>query len=174
MMKRKAFFGITATLVACTAIGAGVIATQNAMASGRGGEAVDSVTIGALGRGGIGYQCVFSGAEAQTMLQNPAGSGGRVQVSVGSIASGESVTGSAVAPAGDPVSSGVAVPPPTGEPTVIDTATLRNGTAEECAALQSDLEATFADSHVLYVSGAAVPETGVTAPVAVAAPISTP
>lgn len=180
-MKLKLLFGTAATLMAGAAIGGGVMISHQAMATSTPSKATESVTIGLLGKDGVGIQCKFSGADAQKLLQEPATADGATAIPVGSIGAGKSISGVAVAPSEDVASSGVAiaVEASTGEATMVGAPTLRDGTPEECAAAQSGLEADSAGNNVVFVMGATVPadaagQNGATVPAVAVGQNSTP
>jgi len=158
-MKLKLLFGAVATLMTGAAIGGGVMISHQAMATSAPSEATESVTIGLLGKDGIGIQCKFSGEDAQKLLQEPATADDATAIPVGSIGAGNSISGVAVAPSQDAARSGVdvAIQASTVEATMVGAPTLRNGTPEECAAAQNGLEADSAGNNVVFVMGATVP-----------------
>lgn len=153
-MKRNTIFGAAALLVAGAAIGAGSVVTQSAMAdSATTDPAANTVTVGQLGTDGDGFQCTFTGAEAEALMPTPAdmtAAAAELPVEVtGSftvdpsnpgpgVQIGEAVVGATGAVGVGEITPAEALPadmlPASG-----DVTQLREGTPDECAGLLKDL-----------------------------------
>jgi len=149
-MKRNTLFGGAALLLAGAAIGGGAMISRTAIADDAPAVETDAVTIGMVGTDGTGFQCTFTGTDAQTLIPPPP----PIEASGGSV-SGAAIRGTGVIDAADgplPVldASGgvltVGVAAGSGEVVVsgvdsdgaaIAAPEIREGTAEECEQLRS-------------------------------------